>query len=246
MTVKIKKQVGTVPIVPPKKKSTGIKTTYDVRISVYKSSRKRVAGKNEENGIVMFADSLFELFTSADTDRIALKKEGKQLYFIAKASGKFGDGTSCITHVENNKGKLQYSQENTLDILKQFIGEYSLEFDEKKRLYFVDLDHRTDLTNTFSGTYNVEHNYLKNKNVVDRGLTRKTDTSDATVMSVVDVVSVDPDVKLEAEKKTDAVNVNKDAAKAEIFQLLDVLGSDKTNTYAVALVNLIKEKVTAL
>ena len=247
MTVKVKKPVATNVIVPPKKKKKpGNKTDYDVRISVYKSSRKR-GGKNEENGIVMFADSLFELFITEDTDRIAIKKDAKKLYFVTKKDVKFGDGTSCLTRIENNKGKLQYSREVDLDVLKQFIGEYSLEFDSKKQLYYIDLDHRSDLTNTMSGTFNKEHNYPATKQVIDRGLSKKSD--DAIEMAVVDVKPVDPEVKLESDKKKSSgknASADTDAQKAEIFQLLDVLGSDKTNTYAVALVNLIKEKVTAL
>ena len=84
MTVKVKKPVATNVIVPPKKKKKpGNKTDYDVRISVYKSSRKR-GGKNEENGIVMFADSLFELFITEDTDRIAIKKDARSFISLPR------------------------------------------------------------------------------------------------------------------------------------------------------------------
>ena len=227
-------------IIPPKKKNTsgvgGMVADYDVRITIYNVTRR-----NARNAVVVFKDSMEELLIDKETDRIELMKEGNRLYFKKNTYGKRGDGTACVSH-----SKLQYSRQQEVDILKQFIGEYSLDFDAEKNTYYVDLDKRRDLTNTLSGNHNVPHNYgPKAKGQNFKGIEENPAVD--VDLKILDVQAPDAATKLDKPvEATPVVASDLSKEKADIIQLLGILDNDKTDVYARQIVQLIKDKVTAL
>lgn len=251
--VHVKKPSSPVTLPPKKKKKNivgGMVADYDVRIAVYSTGRKTKDGKVIETGIINFSDSLEELLTNSLTDRIELRKVDNKLYFKNNTYGKYGDGTSCVS-----SGKLQYSKAESIDLMKEFIGEFPLDYDQKKDTYYVDLEKRKDLTNTLPGNAHVPHPNVKRKkgtsfNGISEPIAKGVSENPAldVDLKILDVKSPDAKTKLDklADSVVPTVSVDPSKEKADILQLLDILDNDETNAYARSIVRLIKDKVTAL
>ena len=193
---------------------------YDVRIAVYHTAKGDAV-------CVRFRDSLEELISSDKSDRIKVMRDGNRLYFVVKSCSvsKRGDGTSCIAN-----SMLQYSRKEQVDLCKPFIGEYSLDFDAKHKSYYVDLGGRKTFENIGNSRYNIPQK--GNKRAVVKRVPKQ-------------VSFVNP---IKEEKSGDAFfnNMdNREQQKAEIIRLLDILDVDETQSYARAIVRLVKEKVNA-
>ena len=208
--------------------------TYDVRIAVYKTVKGDAV-------CIRFRESLEELICSNKSDRVKVMRDGDRLYFVVKSGAvcKHGDGTSCVAN-----SKLQYSRQEQVDVCKPFAGEYSLEYDNKHKAYYVNIKARRTFGIIGKSNANIPHKYEK-RAYVKRNVSIPDVTSMISTETKNDAFfdNLEKSVN-QTESVTKVTDVNQQ--KAEILKLLDILDVDDTNAYARAVVRLIKEKVNAI
>ena len=105
-----------------RKSKTGQKSSFDVSITI-QSSNKR------ESVAFIFHNGIYEKIT--DCYRIDVAPKKKRIYFRSN------NETGYKLTVRDNTATMRFGSKNDVKVLRDYIGDYNLLFDEYWEMYFI-------------------------------------------------------------------------------------------------------------